>query len=410
MDAINIIEQAEEKISGIYQKFEQVAYQNQIKVINAFKEHRVRDFHFSPSSGYGYGDTGRDLLEDIYAKIFLTEDALVRSQIVSGTHAISACLFGLLEAGDELISITGSPYDTLGMVIGKNQSIKGTLIDKGIRYREVPLDRNGHPDFVNIADAVSADTRMVMIQRSRGYNLRPSLHIETITGLLKVVKEKNPATIVFVDNCYGEFTDIREPGELGADIIAGSLIKNPGGGLAPSGGYIAGKKDLIEQISYHITAPGLGKEIGATLINKTYIYQGLFLAPHVVLQALKGACLLSCIFARYGYNVFPKWDEPRADIVQVIEFQDAEEVLRFCQIIQSNSPIDSDVTLEYAHLPGYDDKIVMAAGTFIQGSSIEMSCDAPMRYPYCAFIQGGLTYEHYRYVIEKIVDRLILHK
>ncbi len=408
MDAIKIIQQAEERLAEIYRNLEQIAYQNQIKVLNAFKKYHVRDFHFSPSSGYGYGDTGRDLLEDIYAEIFVVEDALVRSQIVSGTHAISACLLGILEPGDELISVAGSPYDTLRMVIGKNSNLRGTLIDKGIIYREIDLDDNLQPDINNITSAVSANTRMVLIQRSRGYNLRPSLDVETIASLIKVVKQKNPSTIVLVDNCYGEFTDIKEPGEYGADIIAGSLIKNPGGGLAPSGGYIAGKKDLVEQISYHITAPGLGKELGATLINKSYIYQGLFLAPHVVSQALKGACLISYIFENQGYEVFPKWNEPRADIVQVIKLKDAKEVLQFCQIIQSNSPVDSDVTLEYAELPGYDDKIVMAAGTFVQGASIEMSCDAPMRYPYCAFIQGGLTYEHYRYVVEKIIDSLIL--
>jgi len=408
LDAIKIIQQAEERLAEIYRNLEQIAYQNQIKVLNAFKKYHVRDFHFSPSSGYGYGDTGRDLLEDIYAEIFVVEDALVRSQIVSGTHAISACLLGILEPGDELISVAGSPYDTLRMVIGKNSNLRGTLIDKGIIYREIDLDDNLQPDINNITSAVSANTRMVLIQRSRGYNLRPSLDVETIASLIKVVKQKNPSTIVLVDNCYGEFTDIKEPGEYGADIIAGSLIKNPGGGLAPSGGYIAGKKDLVEQISYHITAPGLGKELGATLINKSYIYQGLFLAPHVVSQALKGACLISYIFENQGYEVFPKWNEPRADIVQVIKLKDAKEVLQFCQIIQSNSPVDSDVTLEYAELPGYDDKIVMAAGTFVQGASIEMSCDAPMRYPYCAFIQGGLTYEHYRYVVEKIIDSLIL--
>lgn len=408
MQAIEIIEEAEKKIYAVYQKYEKIAYQNQIKVLDAFREHRVRDFHFSPSSGYGYGDSGRDVLEDVYAEVFRAEDALVRAQIVSGTHAISASLFGLLQAPDELISITGSPYDTLGMIIGKNEEPKGTLIDKGVKYREIPLDIDGQPDWESIAAAVSKDTRMVMIQRSLGYTVRPAVHMETIARLVELVKEKNPATIVFVDNCYGEFTDTVEPYEVGADVIAGSLIKNPGGGLAPSGGYIVGQRDLIEQIAFHLTAPGLGKDLGATLVNKTPLYQGLFLAPHVVLQALKGACLLSFIFAHNGYNVFPQWDEPRADIVQVIEFQDAKEVLEFCQLIQSNSPVDSNVFLEYGRLPGYADKVVMAAGTFVQGASIELSCDAPMRSPYYAFIQGGLTYEHYRYVAEQVIESLII--
>jgi cystathionine beta-lyase family protein involved in aluminum resistance len=332
----------------------------------------------------------------------------VRSQLVSGTHAISACLFGLLRTGDRLLSITGSPYDTLASIIGRDKKNRGTLVERGITYEEIALKEMGEPDMQAISQAISEDITMVLIQRSRGYNLRPSLDVDEIAALIKLAKEKSPDTIVMVDNCYGEFTDYREPSQCGADITAGSLIKNPGGGLAPSGGYIVGKRDLVEQVAFHITAPGLGKKLGASLLNNRLLYQGLFLAPHVVLQALKGAALLAHVFEQLGYRAFPKWNEKRGDIVQAIQLNDSQEVLNFCQIIQSSSPVDCDVRLEYAELPGYDDEIVMAAGTFVQGSSIEMSCDAPLREPYCAFIQGGLTYEHCRYVAMNLLESFAL--
>lgn len=396
-------------MSAVFEAREETAYQNQQRVIEAFKEFRVREHHFYPSTGYGYGDVGRDNLEQIYARLLGGEDALVRTQIVSGTHAISASLFGILRPGDQLISLSGSPYDTLGRIIGKGGETQGSLMEKGISYQEIAMDGQGAPDLPAIAEAIEAQTRMVLIQRSRGYSLRQALNIDTLSTMIKIVKEKNPHTIVFVDNCYGEFTDILEPGHCGADLLAGSLIKNPGGGLAPSGGYIVGKKDLVQEVACHVTAPGLGKELGSSTLDKRYLYQGLFLAPHVVLQALKGAILLAYVFEEHGYKVWPRWNEPRADIVQAVQLNNADEVLQFCQEIQSNSPVDSDVTLEYGELPGYSHKIVMAAGTFVQGSSIELSCDAPMRFPHAVYLQGGLTYEHGRYVLERLIDRFIIN-
>lgn len=406
MLALDVIREAETVLAKEFQYYDEIAYVNQVKVLNAFKNNRVRDTNFHPSSGYGYGDYARDNLEAIYCEVFGGEDALVRSQIVSGTHAIASCLLALLRPGDELISIVGAPYDTLGKVIGNNNPMRGTIIERGINYKEVPLDDEGHPDIAGIRQAVTDKTTMVLIQRSKGYSLRPSLSISTIKTLIDTVKSINPSTIVMVDNCYGEFAEDTEPSQIGADIIAGSLIKNPGGGLAPSGGYIIGQQNLVEEISYYLTAPGLGKDLGASLLNSRWLYQGLFIAPHTVMQAIKGACLIAYLFEKYGYNVYPRWNEKRVDIVQAIQLETPDEVLKFCQIIQSNSPIDSDVRLEYALLPGYSNDVVMAAGTFVQGSTIELSCDAPLREPYCAYLQGGLTYEHVRYVSSKIIEWL----
>lgn len=315
-------------------------------------------------------------------------------------------MLGILQAGDELISIVGAPYDTLGEVIGKNNPLRSTLIGKGIIYKEVPLLEDGKPNFSAISKAITKNTTMVFIQRSKGYSIRPSLDIETIKELIATVKSVNPKTITMVDNCYGEFVEEIEPPAVGADITAGSLIKNPGGGLAPSGGYVLGRPDLIKEISYYLTAPSLGKDLGASLLNSRWLYQGLFMAPHTVLQALKGADLIAYLFDMYNFVVYPHWKEKRADIVQVVRLNSAEEVLKFCQIIQSNSPIDSDVSLEYALLPGYTDDVVMAAGTFVQGSTMELSCDAPLREPYCAYLQGSLTYEHIRYVASQLVGWL----
>lgn len=407
LDALSYIRQAERELQAIFQFYEETAFINQHKVLTALQDHRVRDSHFNISTGYGYGDLGRDELESIYAQIFGAEDALVRSQIVSGTHAISACLMAVLRPGDEVLSLVGSPYDTLLNAIGTKTPHKGSLIERGVRYREIALNNNGEPDMEAIRTGIRADTRMVLIQRSRGYSLRPALHIEQIDALIKLIRSVNPATIIFLDNCYGEFTDKLEPTQLGADLMAGSLIKNPGGGLAPSGGYVLGRKDLIEEVAYHITAPGLGKELGASLINNRLLYQGLFLAPHVVLQAMKTSCLLAYIFEQAGFDVYPRWNERRGDIVQAIKMNNADEVIRFCQIVQSSSPVDSDVKLEYADMPGYADQVVMAAGTFIQGSSIELSCDAPLREPYTVYSQGALTYEHGRYAAMQLINQLV---
>ncbi|SHH02818.1 Cystathionine beta-lyase family protein involved in aluminum resistance [Thermosyntropha lipolytica DSM 11003] len=407
MRALDIVKRAEDELKDRFRALEEMAFYNQVKVLKALQKHHIRDVHFNSSSGYGYGDIGRDVLEEVYKDVFAAEDALVRGQIVSGTHAISACLFGLMRPGEKLVSVTGAPYDTLQKVIGKNNSLSGTLLDKGIIYQEVGLTAEGRPDGENIKKSIDAETKIAFIQRSRGYSLRPALTVEEIGELVKIIKKANPSTIIMVDNCYGEFTDIIEPTEVGVDIMAGSLIKNPGGGLAPSGGYVVGKKELVEQVAYHITAPGLGKELGASLINNRCFYQGIFMAPHVVLQALKGALLLAYIFEEHGYEVYPSWQEKRGDIVQAIRLGSTEEVLAFCQVIQNSSPVDSDVQLEYGDMPGYDNKVVMAAGTFIQGSSIELSCDAPLRSPYCVYVQGGLTYEHVRYAAVRLIEEIL---
>jgi cystathionine beta-lyase family protein involved in aluminum resistance len=299
LNAIDFIRQAEHEIHYRFLEIDEIAYSNQEKVLKAFQNSKICDYHFNGSSGYGYGDLGRDTLEKVYAEVFDTEDAMVRSQVVSGTHAISACLFGVLRPGDELISVIGSPYDTLGNVIGKGNSlVKGTLIERGVVYKETPLTATGKPDLDGILRDVTSRTKMVLIQRSRGYSLRPALRVEQIKDIIKTVRKVNPQTIIMIDNCYGEFTDTVEPTILGSDLMAGSLIKNPGGGLAPSGGYIVGKKDLVEQVAFHLTAPGLGKELGASLHNNRLLYQGLFVSPHVVGQAMKSACLMAIVFKK----------------------------------------------------------------------------------------------------------------
>ncbi|PKM77720.1 MAG: hypothetical protein CVU90_05470 [Firmicutes bacterium HGW-Firmicutes-15] len=407
MDGLTLIRQAEESLRGVFNLFEETSYYNQEKILKAFQGHKVRDSYFNSSTGYGYGDIGRDELEAIYAEVLGAEDAMVRSQIVSGTHAISACLMALLRPGDEMISLLGSPYDTLSKVIGKKYPERGTLVERGIKYKEVALTADGRPDLPAIQASIGSNTRLVLLQRSRGYSLRPSLRIEDLEILVKTIRAANQQTIIFVDNCYGEFTDYREPSQVGVDLIAGSLIKNPGGGLVPSGGYIAGRKELVQDVAYQITAPGLGKELGASLINNRLLYQGIFMAPHTVLQAMKGAALLAYVFEKCGCEVYPRWGEARGDIVQAIKMNSAEEVIRFCQIVQSSSPVDSDVRLEYGQVPGYNDQIVMAAGTFIQGSSIELSCDAPLREPYAVYLQGGLSYEHCRFVVKQLLEGVI---
>lgn len=406
LHTMEAVRRAEQLVAAQFEIFEENAYINGIRILQAFQEARVREHHFYGSTGYGYGDMGRAALEMIYAQAFQAEEALVRPQIVSGTHAISACLFALLQPGDKMLSITGRPYDTLASIIDGGPERQGTLMKKGIQYREVPLGHDRRPDTAAIAQAVDEHTRMVLIQRSRGYSMRPAVSIASIKHLVEVVKEQSPNCIVMVDNCYGEFVETNEPCRVGADLVAGSLIKNPGGGLAPGGGYIAGRADLIAAISYYLTAPGLGKGMGSSLVDKRWFFQGLFMAPHTVLQALKGAVLLSALFARAGYRVDPEWNEPRADIIQSVCFDKIMDLRQFCQVVQSCSPIDSDVKLEFSDLPGYDVPVVMAAGTFVQGASIELSCDAPAREPYCAYLQGGLTYEHCRYAAAQLLHHI----
>lgn len=406
MNVKDMIRSAEKELRERFQEFEEVAYQNQARVLNAFREFKIRELHFQPSSGYGYSDMGREALENIYARVFGSEDALVRPQIVSGTHAIYSCLKAFLKPGDQLVSATGRPYDTLANVIssGSPESLTGA----GVDYCEMPLGQGGYPDVEALEGALRENTKMVFIQRSRGYQARPAVPLAMIESIVKKVKLYNRDIIIMVDNCYGEFTSLNEPVGLGVDIMAGSLIKNPGGGLAPNGGYVCGRSELVQKAAWQITAPGLGKELGSIPFDKRYIFMGLFMAPHVVLQSLKGAVLLAYLFEKQGFAVAPLWNDPRSDIVQSIRLKDAEQVRRFCQLVQRYSPIDSDAALEYGELPGYMDGVVMAAGTFIQGSSIELSCDAPLREPYCAFWQGGLTYEHCRYVCERLVEEFML--
>lgn len=403
LETVKAINEAEQLVTAQYRVFEENAYINGVRILQAFQEARVRDHHFYGSTGYGYGDTGRAALETVYARAFQAEEALVRPQIVSGTHAISACLFALLQPGQKLLSITGRPYDTLANIIDGGHKRSGSLREKGILYGEVALDHDGKADTDAIVRAVDKDTRIALIQRSRGYRLRPAVSIAAIKTLVETVKGQNPDCIVMVDNCYGEFVETDEPCQVGADLVAGSLIKNPSGGLAPGGGYIAGRSDLVDTVAYHLTAPGLGRAMGSNLVDKRWFFQGLFMAPHTVLQALKGAVLFSALFGRAGYRVDPEWDEPRHDIIQSICFDNAPDLLQFCQVVQNCSPIDSDVKLEFGHLPGYEVPVVMAAGTFVQGASIELSCDGPQREPYSAYLQGGLTYEHCRYAAGRLL-------
>lgn len=376
-------------------ELEKISRFNTKKVLDAFKKNQVSDFYMKPTNGYAYSDIGREKLDDIYADIFKAEAALVRSQFVSGTHTIAVALMGILEPGDELLAVTGTPYDTLQTIIGYPIKEKKSLVDSGVTYKEINLIKN-EIDFKGIQSAINDKTKVVHIQRSCGYSsIRNSISIDEIAKICKFVKQIKSDIICFVDNCYGEFIEKKEPIEVGADIIAGSLIKNIGGGLAPTGGYIVGRKDLIELASYRLVAPGLGSEMGATLGNTAKdFYQGLFLAPHITLQALKTAIFSAIIFSELGYKVKPNLNEKRNDIIQVIRLENKERLCKFNEAIQQNSPVDAHVKPIPAELPGYQDEIIMAAGTFVQGASIELSCDGPMRDPFNVYLQGGLTFEH----------------
>ena len=377
----------------LFAHIEDVAEANTLKVLDAMRECRVSDAHFNTTTGYAYDDIGRGKLEELYAKIFGAERALVRTQFVSGTHALATVLFGILRPGDELVSLTGKPYDTMQTVIGYDNPSPGSLKEFGVLYNELPMVA-GKVDMAHIKDVITDKTKMVEIQRSRGYSMRSPLSIEDIRAITAEVHRIKPDCICFVDNCYGEFVDYEEPTQAGADIMAGSLIKNPGGGIAPTGGYIIGRDDLVELASYRLTAPGMGDELGASLSNNRLLFQGLFLAPHVVSQAIKGAIFAAGMFAKLGYKTLPLPTEVRGDIIQAIELGSADKLIAFCGGIQKYSPVDSFAAPEPWDMPGYADKIIMAAGTFVQGASIEFSADGPLREPYNVYLQGGLTFEH----------------
>jgi cystathionine beta-lyase family protein involved in aluminum resistance len=406
LDVVSTVERCEKKIQNQFKKIEDIAEYNQLKVLHAMQINRISDIHFNWNTGYGYDDIGRDGVENVYKTVFNTEDAIVRPIIVSGTHALTLMLSGTLRPGQSLLSITGRPYDTLEKVIGLSPSKGLSLMDIGVLYDEIPLDPEGGFAIEDIKTAMVKKPDVVYIQRSAGYSWRRGLTIEEIGTVIEVVKGANPRTIIMVDNCYGEFLDYLEPTDVGADLMAGSLIKNPGGGLALSGGYIVGKADLIEAVADRMTSPGIGKECGLTFGQTRTILQGFFLAPKVVSGALKGAILCAKVFEDLGYHVNPKSSETRSDIIQAIELKSAEKVIAFCRGIQSASPVDSFVSPEPWAMPGYSSDVIMAAGAFVQGSSIELSADAPIREPYIAYFQGGLTYEHSKFGVIKALDRL----
>ena len=391
-ELLTLKERVLDELAPSFRRIEQMSEENTLKVLTAMRECKVSDIHFNTSSGYAYDDIGRSKLEELYAKVFAAESALVRTQFVSGTHALATVLFGILRPGDKLVSLTGTPYDTMQTVIGHTASSSGSLKEYGILYDELPLNE-GRVDVERIADVLDERTKMVLIQRSRGYSRRPTLLIEDIREICHQVHRLRPDCICFVDNCYGEFVESFEPTQAGADIMAGSLIKNPGGGLAPTGGYIVGREDLVELASYRLTAPGMGAELGASLVNNRLFFQGLFLAPHVVSQALKGALFAAGIFENLGYTTYPRISDERGDIIQAIELGTAEKLVAFCSGVQKYSPVDSFVKPEPWDMPGYTDQIIMAAGTFVQGASIEFSADGPLRSPYNVYLQGGLTFE-----------------
>lgn len=397
-DVTALAEKAEAKISGQFKNIEEIAQINQMRVMKAFSDNRVSDAHFAETSGYGYDDLGRDTLDRVYADIFECEDALVRHNFISGTHALSTALFGVLRTGDVLLSVTGAPYDTLLDVIGTEKSTgDGSLRDFGIEYMQTELDGESRIDYARVEEILkSRFIKAVFIQRSKGYGWRKTYSTEEIGEIVRFIKSISPETVCIVDNCYGEFADVHEPTAYGADLCVGSLIKNPGGGLAQTGGYIAGKQRLVELCSYRLTSVGIGKECGASLgLNKS-MYQGLFMAPHIVSQAIKSAVFCAAVFEELGFEVDPAPAAKRHDIIQSVKFDSHERLKAFCAGIQKGAPVDSFVTPEPWDMPGYHDQVIMAAGAFVQGASIELSADAPMRPPYIAYMQGGLTYESAR--------------
>lgn len=401
-----IIESAEQKVKEYFAIVDEIKEYNQEKVLTAFRENKIGAEHFSSVSGYGHDDLGREALDNLFANIFRAEKAVVRNQFVSGTHALSCCLFGNLRYGDKLISVAGSPYDTMEEVIGKRGDKKSSLIGHGVSYDEVALIDGMDVDFGGIDKAVDSNTTMILIQRSRGYSLRKSLNIETIKKIINIAKKNNPNCICFVDNCYGEFVEKLEPTEVGADLIAGSLIKNPGGGIVEAGGYVAGKAEFVDQAAYRLTAPGIGSEGGAMFNQSRLMFQGIFMAPSVVAESIKGAILASQVFEDIGFVSTPKPKDLRTDIIQTIKFGSPEPLLEFCKTLQHYSPVESYLTPIPDEVPGYDDRLIMAGGSFIEGSTIELSADGPLREPYAAYMQGGLNYAHVKIALKGIVEKL----
>lgn len=393
---LGLSEIALKDVSIYFNEIDEIKEYNQVKVLKAMQLEKLSDLHFTNTTGYGYGDVGRDTLEKVYARIFKAEDALVRPHIVSGTHAITLALAGNLRPGETLLSITGKPYDTLLQVIGIEGENTGSLKEYGIKYKQLELNEKYKIDIERVVEEITADAsiKLIEIQRSTGYGWRPSLLISDIEEAIKKIKEVREDIICFVDNCYGEFIDTKEPIEVGADLAAGSLIKNIGGGIAPTGGYVVGKKKYVEQAAFRLTSPGLGKECGATFGLIRLMFQGLFMGPHITAEALKSAIFCSRLAELLGYEVSPKYYEKRSDIIEAIKFNNPKDLINFCKGIQKGSPVDSFVECEPWDMPGYTNQVIMAAGAFVQGSSIELSADAPIREPYIAYLQGGLTFEH----------------
>ncbi len=409
MNCNEIIKQAEIKLKDEFACIDEVRDYNQEKVLNAFTENRVAPEHFYTVSGYGHDDIGREVLDKVFAQTFCAEKALVRIHFASGTHTLACVLFGNLKPGDKLLSVAGEPYDTMQEVIGTmgdEETRRSSLIGYGINYDEVPLINNSDIDFDGIKEKIDSKTTMVLIQRSKGYSTRKSISVDTIGKICKIVKDKNPDCICFVDNCYGEFVEKQEPLEVGADIIAGSLIKNPGGGFVERGGYIAGKELYVDRAANRLTAPGIGSEGGAMFNQHRLIFQGLFMAPSVVSEAVKGAILAAYLFDKIGYDSSPKYNEKRTDIIQNITFNSPEPLEEFCRTIQGLSPVNGYVTPIPEYIPGYEDKVIMAGGTFVEGSTIELSADGPMRPPYVAYMQGGLNYAHVKIALRRILEKL----
>lgn len=406
MNDIQIIKNAEIQLEKQFKIIDEVRDFNQKKVLEAFIENKVAAEHFMTVSGYGHDDAGREVLDKVFAQVFKAEKAVVRNHFVSGTHALACCLFGNLRHGEKLISAAGAPYDTMEEVIGTRGDKRASLTGHGVLYEKIPLKNGIDVDFELLEKAVDKTCKMVLIQRSRGYSLRKPLDIAAIEKIIHTVKSKNPDCICFVDNCYGEFCEKEEPLEVGADLIAGSLIKNPGGGIVETGGYIAGRREFVEQTAMRLTAPGIGAEGGAMLNQSRLIFQGFFMSPSIVSEALKGAVLAAKVFEEAGFVCTPKFDEKRTDIIQTVIFNSRKPLEDFCKTIQELSPVNSYLTPIPDYIPGYEDSVIMAGGTFIEGSTIELSADGPMREPYAAYMQGGLNYAHVKLVIQSIINKL----